>query len=210
MKALRSLIGIHEEVDKAVKDVAIFGNRYQDMHPAAGGDVSQVFSAKTSQLLVRRFRRNATQWFKMRTIHELADIRGDGRSGYRSEGVSDPRFYRLAKLLGGRVMLITCTGSQLPAILETLRSGEDGRYLNLVEISNSGDAVRILYGNREFGTIPSIELHVHMLACAICLKERMEAPAAVHAHPTHLNLLGMHPRISGDFEALNAVIYTQI
>lgn len=206
----KSLLGIHEELDRAVKDLAFFGSRYQAIHPAAGGDVSQVFSEKTSQLLIKRFRRNATRWFKMESIQELAEIRKDGRTGYRSEGIADPKFYKLTKLLDGRVMLITCTGSQLPQVIETLHSGEDGRLLNLVEVGKDGRVVRILYGNREFGIIPSIELHVHMLTCSIGIKEGLETVALVHAHPYHLNLLGMHPKIQGDFKAFNAVIYTQV
>lgn len=206
----KSLLGINEELDRAVKDLGFFGSRYQSIHPAAGGDVSQVFSEKTSRILINRFRRNATRWLGMEIIQELAEIRKDGRTGYRSEGIADSRFYKLTKLLDGRVMLITCTGSQLPQIIETLHSAEDGRLLNLVEIGEEGKAIRILYGNREFGTIPSIELHVHMLACSVGIKEGLESAALVHAHPYHLNLLGMHPKIQGDFNAFNAVIYTQI
>lgn len=54
---LKSLLGIREELDKAVKDLAFFGNRYQIIHPAAGGDISQVFSQETSRTLVKKFSR---------------------------------------------------------------------------------------------------------------------------------------------------------
>ncbi len=205
-----SLLGIHKELDTAVKDLAFFANRYQQVHPAAGGDVSQVFSEQTSGVLARRFRRRASRWFNFKSIQELSAIRKDGRTGYRSEGIADTRFYELAKPLSGRVILITCTGSQLSAILETLRQGEDGRFLNLVEIGKGGRAIRVLYGNREFGTIPSIETHVHMLACGIGIKEGVGTPAVVHAHLRCLNLLAVHPRINGNFKSFNAAIYTQV
>lgn|GEM_PF-3358555 len=207
---LKSLIGIHEELDRAVKDLAFFGNRYQIIHPAANGDVSQLISKKTSAVLIKKFQGKASRWFKMETIQDLAEIRNDGRTGYRSEGITNSKFYELVKPLEGSVLLITCTGSQIPAIYEHLKDKEDGRLLNLVEVGAGGKTIRVLYGNREFGTIPSIELHVHMLAGSVSIKEKFESAALVHAHPYHLNLLGMHKKIKGDFNAFNAVVYTQI
>lgn len=106
--------------------------------------------------------------------------------------------------------MITCTGSQIPAILETLHSGEDGKLLDLVEVGKEGKTVRILYGNQEFGTIPSIELHIHMLSGSIGLKEGLAASAMVHSHPYNLILLEMHEKIKEIFAAFNAIIYTQI
>lgn len=206
----RSLLGIHEELDTAVRDLAFFGARYQDFHPAATGDVSQVFSKEASKHLIQRFKQGASRWFEMRTIEELASIRNDGRTGYRSEGITTPAFYELTKHIGGRVLLITRTGSQITAIDHTLQCEEDGKLLNLVEVNKKGDAVRIIYGNREFGSIPSIELHVHLLAGAISISQALDAPATVHAHPYNLIRLGMEKRIEGDFAAFNAVIYTQI
>ncbi len=204
-----SLLGVHEELDRAVRDLAFFGVRYQDFHPAAAGDVSQVFSKETSKSLAQRFRQGSSRWFEMRTIEELASIRNDGRTGYRSEGVASPNFYELTKHIGGRVLLITRSGSQIPAIAQTLQEGEDGKLLNVVEVNKKGDAIRILYGNREFGSIPSIELHIHLLAGAASISQRLDAPATVHAHPYNLIRLGMEKKIEGEFAAFNAVIYTQ-
>lgn len=205
----RSLLGIHEELDRAVRDLAFFGVRYQEFHPAAAGDVSQVFSRETSKSLAQRFKQGASHWFEMRTIEDLASIRNDGRTGYRSEGVANPVFYDLTKHIGGRVLLITRSGSQIPAIAQTLQEGEDGKLLNVVEVNKKGDAIRILYGNREFGSVPSIELHIHLLAGAISISQGLDASATVHAHPYNLIRLGMEKKIEGDFAAFNAVIYTQ-
>lgn len=205
----RSLLGINEELDRAVRDLAYFGVRYQDFHPAAAGDVSQVFLKDTSKILAQRFKQGAPRWFEMRTIDELESIRNDGRTGYRSEGVYNTAFYELTKHIGGRVLLITRSGSQIPAIAQTLQEGEDGKLLNVVEVNKKGDAIRILYGNREFGSIPSIELHIHLLAGATSICQGLDAPATVHAHPYNLIQLGMEKNIEGDFAAFNAVIYTQ-
>lgn len=107
------------------------------------------------------------------------------------------------------MLLITRSGSQIPAIAQTLQEGEDGKLLNVVEVNKKGDAIRIIYGNREFGSIPSIELHIHLLAGSVSISQDLDAPATVHAHPYNLIRLGMEKKIEGDFSTFNAVIYTQ-
>lgn len=206
----KSLLGICEELDRAVKDLAFCGSRYQTIHPAAGGDISQLFTKETSYLLIKKFGRKATGWFQMESIQDLASIRNDGRTGYRSEGITNSKFYELVESIEGRVLMITCTGSQIPLIIETLNCKEDGKLLNLMEVGKKGKSVRVLYGNQEFGTIPSIELHIHMITGGIGIKEGLEASALVHAHPYNLILLGMQEKIKGDFNVFNAVIYSQI
>lgn len=206
----RSLLGLHDKLDRAVQDLAFFGARYRGFHPAAAGNVSQIFSQKVSSILSQQFRRTASHWFDIRKIETLASLRNDGRRGYRCESVTNPAFYDLTKHIGGRVLLITRTGSQIPAIQQTLRLGESGKLLNLVEVNDKGDTVKIIYGNHEFGSIPSIELHIHLLAGAISITQGMEAPATIHAHPHNLVQLGMEKKINGDFAAFNAIIYTQI
>lgn len=207
---VKSLIGITEELDRAVQDLAFFGIRYQEFHPGATGDVSQVLSEETRKVLVERFSETRTEWFKLATLEYLASIRNDGRTGYRSEGIKNPEFYQLIKPMAGKAFLITCTGSQIPAICQSLEQGEDGRWLNLVEVDEQGEAIRILYGNREFGTIPSIETHIHILANAVSISEGVSAPAMVHAHPCCLIRLGADKKIEGDFKKFNAAIYTRI
>ena len=93
----RSLLGINEGLDRVVRDLAFFGVRYQDFHPAATGDISQVFSKEASKSLVQRLKQGASRWFEMRMIEELATIRNDGRTGYQSEGIANPAFYDLTK-----------------------------------------------------------------------------------------------------------------
>lgn len=162
----RSLLGIHAELDRAVQDLAFFGARYQEFHPAATGNVSQIFSPKVSSILSRMFRQTASPWFEIRKIENLASLRNDGRRDYGCESITNPAFYDLTKHIGGRVLLITRTGSQIPAVQQTLQLGESGKLLNLVELNEKGDTIKIIYGNHEFGSIPSIELHIHLLAGA--------------------------------------------
>ena len=206
----KSLLGINDELDNAVLDIASLSHRYMEMYPAAGGDVSQVFSSRASSELRQIFGREASGWFSIRTLERMSSIRKDGRSGYRTEGIKHASFYEEVRVLGRRVLLITCTGSQLPAILETVRRNRSGRYFNLMELSADARSVRVLYGNREFGSIPSIELHVHLLAAAMSVHEGNDHPGVVHAHPYHCTRLGMHPQVCGDYARFNAVIYSQV
>ncbi|OGY94907.1 MAG: hypothetical protein A2406_01305 [Candidatus Komeilibacteria bacterium RIFOXYC1_FULL_37_11] len=209
-KINKKLLDIHTELDRAILDLAFFGKLNHNFHPAAAGDVSQVFSSEASTELASRFHSQASKWFPISKIEELAYIRADGRTDYRSEGVSNTSFYAYSKCLANRVMLITRTGSQIPAISQTILEGLEGTLLVLLEINDAGDAIRILFGNKQFGSIPSIETHVHILGGAIGIKEGIETPALVHAHPLELILLASHPRIKGNQDLFNAILYTQV
>ena len=114
------------------------------------------------------------------------------------------------KHISGRVVLITRTGSEIPSIRETINRGRDGELFNLLEIDKSGRRLRIIYGNSQYGSIPSIETHAHLVANSISISEGLDNPATVHAHPYHLIALGKHERIAGDKARFNAAIHTQV
>lgn len=202
-----SLLGLHPELDEAVSELAFSAMRYQDYHPAATGDVSLLLSDEAGKSLTKSFISTTTSWLALSKLEDLALIRNDGRSDYRGESPKSNQFYQLMHRLSGRVMLITRTGCQLPEIMYTLRQGKDGKLLCIVEVNDSGDAFRLLYGNAEFGSIPSIELHIHLSSAAIAVSQGWQSLATVHAHPYHLVRLGMEPQVSGRSEVYNALLY---
>ena len=163
-----------------------------------------------SSVIVDRFGESASEWFPVDRLPLLASIRADGRTGYRAEGISDEEFYALISVLAGRSLIITRTGSQLPLIQHTIDMGQGGKLLNVIEVSGDARRIRILYGNAQYGSIPSIELHIHMAANAAGVLEGFSTPAAVHAHPYHLLRLDRYRLIHGEFKLFNAALYTQI
>ena len=210
MSLSKSLLGFSPILDAIIRDFAFLASWYGDFHPANTGDVSQVLDPALAAALSARFANSASRWFAIERMEDLATIRADGRGGYRGQGIRHPDYFELIKGMGGRIFLITSTGSQLPAIGQTLSEGECGRLLNLIEVDPAARQIRILYGNTEFGTLPSIETHVHILANAISIAEGHPSPATVHAHPYHLVLPGRDKDIRGDFGLFNALIYTQV
>lgn len=160
-------------------------------------------------MLTSEFKDSLSEWYELERIERLAEIRTDGRRGYRAEGVRDGRFYELTSAMAGRVFLITRTGAQIPAIEHTIKVGQNGKLLNVVEVDETGRKLRVVYGNAQYGSIPSIEIHVHVLANSISLMEGEENPAVVHCHPHHLTLLARLKEVQGDFGRFNALVYTQ-
>ncbi|PIN75010.1 hypothetical protein COV18_04595 [Candidatus Woesearchaeota archaeon CG10_big_fil_rev_8_21_14_0_10_37_12] len=205
-----SLLGIAPALDDAIQEVAYNGERYSDFHPANAGDISQVFDAQLSRELVDRFTTTMSDWFDITRLQDLASIRCDGRAGYRTEGIENPGFYELLVPITGRVMLITRTGSDIASIKSVVDCGQDGKLFNLVQVDDTGKRIRIIYGNKEYGSIPSIETHIHIAANAMHMAEGCDTPATVHAHPPYLVALGRHPKVAGDFERFNAVVYTAV
>jgi len=205
----RNLIGLSPELDEVIVDFAFLAHHYQGLHPGNAGDVSQVLAAETSGLLTSEFKGSLSEWYEIERIERLGEIRGDGRRGYRAEGVKDEQFYELTRAMAGRVFLITRTGAQIPSIEHTVRLGQDGKLLNVMEVDETGRRVRVVYGNVQYGSIPSIETHVHVLANSISLVEGEENPAVVHCHPYQLTLLARLKEVQGDFGRLNALVYTQ-
>src|SRR3989338_7386227 len=210
MGKAKSLMGISSELDEIIRDFAFLGNHYSEFHPSNAGDVSQVLSSSIERKVLSKFRASFTRWFDLPRIETLSQVRNDGRHGYRSQGVKDQGFYRRLKSLAGRLLLITRTGSQIPAILQTIQTGESGKLLNIIQVDKTGYKIRIVYGNAQYGSIPSIETHVHLLANSLSVADGIETPAAVHCHPYNLVLLARHGKIQGTFEKFNAILYTQI
>lgn len=204
------LLGIADDLDEIILDFAFLANHFREVHPANAGDVSQVLGGASADAVLRASHRHASEWFSIGRLEELSRIRADGRVGYRSQGVQNEEFLLALRGLAGRVLLITTTGSQIPAISHTITLKRSGQLLNLVEVDETARRIRILYGNREYGTIPSIETHVHLLANAISISEGLQTPATVHAHPYHLVLLGRKRIVAGRPDVLNVLLYTQV
>ncbi len=204
------LMGISPELDEIIHDFAFLANYYGEFHPANAGDVSQVLSDEVGASVLTRFSNSISEWFDLQQLESLGSKRADGRSGYRCEGISDPRFYETIAVMAEKTVLITSTGSQLPAISHTLTRGQSGRLMNIIQVDPTARKIRIVYGNAEHGSIPSIETHVHLLSNALSMCDGCTHPATVHAHPYNLVLLGRHHDIRGDFSKFNVVIHTQI
>lgn len=202
----QSLFGISDELDEVIFELAYLARRYQDSHYANAGDASQVLSVSLGVKLLDRFASTASAWYPIAQLERLAEIRGDGRSGYRSEGITDRRFYELLRPLAGRVLLITRTGADLCYLKDAIARDLSGKLLTVIELDSKASSIRILYGNAQYGSIPSIETHVHLLGNAIEFAAGSETAAVLHSHPYHLVALGRHPLIAGDSGRFNAVL----
>jgi len=138
------LLGLTKELDDTVHDLGFLALQHGEMHPANTGDVSQVLSKETALQVESQFGGGASEWFSLRELPRLAEIRGDGRTGYRAEGIADEEFFKQVSRLDGRVMVITRTGSSLPSIAHTIARGCPGLLLNIIEIGKGGESIRIL------------------------------------------------------------------
>lgn len=206
----QNLLGIDPEFDETLHDFAYLASRHSEFHPANAGDVSQVLDPRLGQNLLDRFEATVSAWYDIESIEQLAELRNDGRTGYRTEGVKDPDFYEQMKPLAGRLMLITRTGAELPSLQQTIERGQDGKLFNIVEVDETGKKIRLVYGNAQYGSIPSIETHLHMASNGMSISEGEESPATIHTHPYHLVALGRDKIIAGDFGRFNVAIYTAV
>jgi len=204
------LLGIDAELDDALLDFAFLADYYRDSHPANAGDVSMLLSNSIAQRILDKFLDSASGWFPLSKLGLLATIRDDGRTGYRAQGIRQPLFYEHIHAIAGRSLLITRTGSQIPSLQSSISRYKDGELLTVIQVNEAADCIRVVFGNSQYGSIPSIETHVHLLGNSIMLSQGARSSAVVHAHPPHLVLLGRHPRIQGDFERFNAALYTQV
>jgi hypothetical protein len=125
--AIGNLLGLSPRLDEILRDFPFFATVHKDSHPANAGDVSQVLDDQSAEAVEATYGNSATPWYDIENLEALGHLRNDGRSGYRIEGVVNPRFYELVRPLAGRLMLITRTGAQLPAISQTISTGDDGK-----------------------------------------------------------------------------------
>jgi hypothetical protein len=192
-----------------IGDLAFLTRHFKHFHPANTGDIGILVPADVADHLKFVYSERS-DWFDFASLWRLAEIRNDGRTGYRGEGVTVPEFYEISPLVAGRLLVISRTGAQLPALEHTIQAGQGGKLLTVIEIDGAGKRLRLVYGNHQHGSIPSIETHIHVAAAALNIRDGRVNGASVHAHPPILTRLGRHPKIAGNRENFNAALFTQI
>lgn len=204
------LFGYHPFLDRALRDLGYYAFLNGDFHAAAQGDDSLLLPWEVGEVLISAFGDTATPWYDLSETHLMADIRADGRSDYNCIGVDDSRLYGHVAHLANRVLIITATGAALPIIRDYNSEGIGGKFITAVQVSPSGKAIRILYGNAQWGTLPSSETQMHLLSSAIMTEQGHEFAAMVHCHPLPMVMLSLHPRIAHDERRYNAALLTRI
>lgn len=195
--------------EEQIDDLAFLAGHFGHFHAANSGDVGILVPADAAEE-IKRVYTSSSDWIHFECLPDLAALRRDGRSGYRADGVTLEEFFSLTPAVAGRLLIITRTGCQLPQLANLVRRGHAGRLLTVVEIHEHGDRLRIVYGNREHGSIPSIETHIHVAAAAMNVRDGLIDGASVHAHPPRLTKLGRHRLIRGDEQRFNVALFTQV
>lgn len=198
-----NLLGISDELDDIIVDFAYLTDRYKEFHPGNSGDVSQMLDPAICRKLDKKNILKPTEWFEISELNKLANIRNDGRTGYRAEGIKYKPYFKIIKPLANRLMLITRTGADLPSLSYMINLKLNGKLFNIIEIDSTSTKVRIMYGNHQCGSIPSIELHMHLLSNAISISQKMQNPATLHAHPYNFISIGSCKQVHGSFCKLN-------
>lgn len=203
------LFGINGWLDEALFTLGELTEFNRQFHQAAQGDDSIALPREVGDACIELFAECTSTWWPIASLHEMARLRDDGRTDYHAHGVNSSQLFTLLKRLAGRVLLITATGGLLPLIKETSFTGRGGKYLTLIEVSPNGDAIRLLYGNRQYGTLPSSETIMHMIAAAT-MAEKCESSSMIHCHPMNLVKLALHPRVARDWGRLNALLISSV
>lgn len=201
----KTLTGVHVELDEHINNLGFFGEHLGQIGliPANGGDISILLGEKAAEAVLRKFRRQSELVLFSR-LSELVHIRRDGRTHYNAESLPEEMIQSLVKPLAGRVVLVTATGTKL---WDIARHPE--RRLCILEISDDGKGFYLLYGNHEYGLIPSIETPSHLVALATTFKEGSSSASAFHAHPPALVAVDAHTSVRGSYGELNRLLYTQ-
>lgn len=199
----RSLVGVHNEVDQFVDDLAFFGEHLaaQGFLPGNGGDISCLLSLEAGAALLDRYGSSA-QFFRFDDLTRLASIRADGRNYYNAESIREDLIRDHVEALAGRVLIVTATGAKL---WDVARS--PGRRVCVLQVSRDISGIHLLFGNAEYGTIPSIETPTHLVANAINLRQGLPTSAVLHCHPPAIVALCTSDRVKGNYEALNRALY---
>ncbi|TSC55823.1 MAG: Uncharacterized protein Greene041639_497 [Parcubacteria group bacterium Greene0416_39] len=199
------LTGVHEELDEHIRNLGYFGEHLglTGLIPANGGDISILLGEEAAEAVLRGFKPQS-ELILFRRLSELVHIRRDGRTHYNAESVPEEITQDLIRPLAGRVVVITATGAKL---WDIARHPE--RRLCVLEVNPDGRGFHLLYGNREYGLIPSIETLSHLVALATTLKEGAGSASAFHAHPPALVAVDAHMSVRGSYEELNKILFSQ-
>lgn len=199
------LFGVHEEIDRFIGDLALFGKHLalRGFMPANAGDVSLVLSVEAGEIVLERFGQ-PKRFFPFSHLSELVEIRDDGRHYFNAESFPTEVIQGHIRPLAGRLLVITVTGAKLWDV-----ERDAGRRLCIVEVSSECDGISIVYGNEEYGTIPSIETASHLVANAVNFQEGHSDSSVLHCHPQDLVAVGAHTAIGNSYAEFNKTLYTQ-
>jgi ribulose-5-phosphate 4-epimerase/fuculose-1-phosphate aldolase len=189
------LFGINSWLDDQLGELGLFASLNRSFHAGSQGDVSLFLPRQVGDLLVERFAETATAYYPFHRLHEIVELRKDGRQGYYGMGVNDQRLLELCRGLKRRVLIVTATDVSIPAIKDYMEGGIGGRGIVAMQISPLGDGFRILYGNAEWGTLPSSETLIHIASAAIMAQRGQDSGTMVHCHPFPIVRLALNPKL---------------
>jgi rhamnulose-1-phosphate aldolase len=169
--------------------------------PGNGGDMSILIPEEVQETLEASVDGPALD-LPFSRIHDLALVRRDRRPYYRAEAV-DSRLLSEAGIqrLAGRAIIATVSGGKVWDL------ARNERHLCMIAVGQGGETFRVLYGNREHGTVPTTEFVNHLIAHATNA-EIHRASVVVHVHPQNMIDLSRHPAASV-YAGLNRVLYAQ-
>jgi len=200
-----SILGIHEEIDQFVSDLTVFCRHValRGSIPANAGDVSFLLSREAEETVLQRFDYTKTL-HPFSSFSDMVEIRADGRDYFNAESFPAEVIQDHIQSLAGRLLVISATGSKLWDV-----ERDAGKRLCIIQVSPNCDGIYVVYGNREHGTIPSIETASHLVANAVNLRAGLSTSASLHCHPSNLVSVGMHVAVDNSHEQLNRTLYTQ-
>jgi rhamnulose-1-phosphate aldolase len=190
-------------LDHQIDELAHWGEHLWKLGcvPGNGGDISILIPEEVQETLEASVDGPALE-LPFSRIHDLALVRRDRRPYYRAEAVdsrlpSEGGIQRLA----GRAIIATVSGGKIWDL------ARNERHLCVIAVGQGGETFRVLYGNREHGTVPTTEFVNHLVAHAINAG-MLQTSAVVHVHPQNMIDLSRHPATS-EYSGLNRVLYAQ-
>ncbi len=199
------LIGVTPELDQFINDLGSFSRHLalKGYLPANAGNASFVMGKEGTNAVLSAFHRQ-TELISFEHLAELKNIRHDGRTYYNAESVPIDSIKPLIRDLAGKVVPITATGAKLWDV-----DRNPDKRLCLLEINQDADGFYLLFGNKEYGIVPSIETLTHLVANTSNLRNGLDSSAALHTHPPHLVAVNSHIEVNNSYAELNKIVYTQ-
>lgn len=205
MTTISSLTGIHEQIDQFIDDLGFFGTHlaYKNIIPGNVGDVSCLLTPEATEALLAIYGRS-DRFFKFSNLADLLTIRNDGRNYYKAESIPESLLKEYIRPLAGRVLIITAAGAKLWDITRN-----PSKRLCAIQVSPNCEGIYLLYGNEQYGTIPSIETPSHLVATAFNIQTGLATSSVLHCHPPLLVAACACAPIAGNYEAFNKMLFSQ-